>query len=58
MKKIRDDKDGNKKMKSKEAKDILFKELSTEKNKFKAFKLVVETMFDLNNASNQMNDET
>ena len=58
MKKIRDDKDGNKRIESKEAKDILFKELSTEENKFKAFKLVVETMFDLNNASNQMNDKT
>ena len=45
-------------MESKEAKDILFKELSTEENKFKAFKLVVETMFDLNNASNQMNDKS
>ena len=57
MKKIRDDKDGNKKMESKEAKDILFKELSTEENKFKAFKLVVETMFDLNNVSNKMSDQ-
>ena len=45
-------------MESKEAKDILFKELSTEENKFKAFKLVVETMFDLNNASNQMTEES
>ena len=56
MKKIRDDKDGNKKMGSKEAKDILFKELSIQENKFKAFKLVVETMFDLNNASNHMSE--
>ena len=57
MVQTRQDEEGNRIMTSKVAKDKLLKELSIDDKKFTAFKLVVESMFDLNNASIHMNDK-